>query len=119
MARIEQKVYTGTDAKALTVSTQTIYVMDITNYSGISATIKCPALANGMMFLEWCGFNSAVDADWTAVPTAQYPNAAVTLAPSASAVVNAHGLHVGFTRIRVALAAGAGNYSFYITAKDF
>ncbi len=119
MARIEQKTFTGTNTKALTVSTQTIYVMDITSYSGIAATIKCPVAAAGSMFLEWCGFNSTLDADWNAVPTAQYPNATVTLAASTSKVVNAHGLHVGFVRIRVILSAGAGNYDFWITAKDF
>lgn len=116
MCRVEKK---NLSQKALTVSTQTIDVFDITNYSGFSATIKCPADAAGTMFLQWCGFASTNDADWTAIPTAQFPNASVALAASASAVVNVVGLHVGFVRLRVTLSAGAGNYDFYTTAKDF
>lgn len=118
MARVEQKILKTVPLLAAPTTT-TIHVMDITNYSGIAVTITCPALAAGTMFLEWCGFNSTVDADWSAVPTAQYPNATVTLAASTSKVVNAHGLHIGFIRIRTTLSAGAGNYDFYITAKDF
>lgn len=116
MARVEQKII---QTLPLTVATQTAWVMDITNYSGISATLSCPASASGAMFLEWCGFNSSLDADWSLVPVAQYPNASVALAASSSKVVNAHALHVGFVRIRVTLSAGAGNYGLYITAKDF
>lgn len=119
MCRVEKKTFVGADALTLAVATQTIFVMDITNYSGISATLKCPAAAAGSMFLEWCGFNSTSDSDWSAVPTAQYPNATVTLAASTSKVVNAHALHVGFVRGRVTLSAGAGSYEVYVTAKDF
>lgn len=116
MARSEKKIDTTV---ALTVTTQTIHTIDITNYSGCSTTIKCPAAAAGSMFYEWCNINSAVDADWNAVPTAQYPNATVTLAASTSKTINVHGLHVGFLRVRVTLSAGAGNYDFYSLAKDF
>lgn len=116
MAKVEQKVLS---AVPLIVTTQTLWVMDITNYSGISATLKCPAAAAGTMFLEWCGFASAADADWSAVPVAQYPNASVALAASKSVVVNAHGLHVGCIRVRATLSAGAGNYDLWVFAKDF
>lgn len=105
--------------KTLTVSTQTIDIFDITNYSGFSATIQSPALAAGTMFLEWCGFASDNDADWTAVPTAQHPNASVAVVASGSAVINVPSLQVGLVRLRVTLSAGAGVYNFYTTAKDF
>lgn len=116
MARSEKKIETS---KALTVATHTIHVIDITNYSGCSTTIKCPSSAAGSMFYEWCNINSSDDTDWNAVPTAQYPNATVTLAASTSKTINVHGLHVGFLRVRVTLSAGSGNYDFYSLAKDF
>jgi hypothetical protein len=104
---------------ALSVATQTAWTADITNYSGISAMLTCPASAAGSMFLEWCGTNSTVDADWSEVPIAQYPNATATLAASSSKIVHAHALHAAFVRVRVTLSAGAGTYSLYITTKDF
>lgn len=114
MAKSVQK--TGT--KALTVSTQTLDVIDLTNYSGVSATLKCLASASGTLFLEWCNFNSTVDGDWKAVPTAQYPNASVALVASQSVTVNASLLSVGFIRVRVTLGAGAGNYDYYALGKE-
>jgi len=118
MARSEKKILSTV---ALTVTTQTVKdsALDITNYSGVSVSITTPAAAAGSMFLQWCNFNSAVDADWTAIPTAQYPNATVTLAASGSQMVNVAGLHCGFVRVRVTLSAGAGNYNFFMLAKDF
>ena len=106
-------------AMALTNTTQTIHVLDITNYSGAATMIRCAAGATGSMFYEWCNVKSTVDADWNAVPTAQYPNATVVLAANTSKTINVHGLHVGFLRVRVTLSAGAGSYDIYSLAKDF
>ena len=118
MARSER--FSGAITQALTVSTQTIgFPFDITNYSGFAATITCPAAAAGTMFLEWCNFNSTNDADWNAVPTAQYPTASVALAAATSKTVNVHAVHVGFLRLRVTLSAGAGTYTTICLAKDF
>lgn len=106
-------------ALTLTVSTQTVDILDITNYSGAASTIKTPVTCTGSMFYEWCNQNSSVDADWKAVPTAQYPNATVTLTANNSYTLNVHGLHVGFLRVRVTLTTTSGAYDVYSLMKDF
>lgn len=115
-----------TKTQALTVSTQTFILSndpsgayDISNLSGLSTTLQCPASAAGTVFYEWSNTNSTNNADWKAVNTTLYPNATAALVASGSVTLNVHGIHVAFLRLRVTLSAGAGSYTAYTLGKDF
>lgn len=111
MARSERKIL---PAVALTVTTTPLESFDITNFSGVAVTLTAPALGAGTLKIQYCNFNSALDADWTDIPTAS-----LAVVASGSVTINVPTLHAGFIRPVVTLSAGAGDYTAYYLAKDF
>ena len=111
MARSERKVLKATP---LTVSTNQIESLDITNFSGCAITVISPAGAVGTFKLQYCNTNSSNLTDWTDIPSASLP-----IVASGGSTLDISNTHAGFVKAVVTLSAGAGNYDIYYLAKDF
>ena len=106
-------------SQALTVTTNNIEALDVTNHVGVSVTVRSPAGGAGSVKLQMSNIgNSATATDWTDVPTTIC--ATGTLVASGSVTISTiAGIRAAFVRAVVTVSAGAGNYDIYYVAKEY
>lgn len=118
MARSERKNLTGV---TLANTANNIEAFDITNFSGVSVTVRSNNVAtNGSVKLQYSNKLSSDSADWTDVPVSIAPASVALVANGSATIASSAGIHAGFVRAVVTLAAGADtDYEIYYLAKDF
>lgn len=106
MARSESKRF---KQQPLIVGTNILEPLDVTNYTGVSVSIQNLPATVGSMTLQ----ASNDQTNWTDISSST-----TALTASGLDIINFPNLHVCHVRVKVVLAAGAGNYDLIMVAKE-